>query len=369
MTDEDVTLYTDSNFQLLKTNKVKGLSMELLIRWTFNKIGAGISHENSISQITKEARSYMEKVYRIKKNFSLIKQSGQVVKFGITSKDEDVEIILDTNIFTELCELEFKSIKTESKTSTSEEWDGKWSKCSQCGKFATTEWLKGKKKKCWVCKRGFFNKNLKLVRKNREIKVPYLKKEFFSKFGDLLAYLKSNEFITPVTISFIQNKSRVDLWRIIDGNLIIYESKNKEKTQLHYKDMIQALIYGVILKKANLITKHIDIIFNGYWEDWFINVISKWLKKYDLQIKLIPIKKWLIEFTKRTNTKITYLLTCPQRLDQYGFESISSSDNSKWWLNIYLENSSNNNYEKLELCLREKDSEIEEILQRRKYKN
>jgi len=338
----NVTLYTDSPFNLNKTNKLKGMAFETLIKWTFSKAGIPIDKEIPLNRILREHSIILKKIFLVHKNFSVVYFSkGKKVTFHYHTRG--INRIFDTNQLNE---------NVKGIVLSEEGWDGKWYVCSYCGQFILAS--KKKTRKCRKCGKGYF------------VRHKVCKKWRFNSLNELISVLLEEEFIKPVFKKKRNDfKKRVDFVRIFYGSVIIYECKNKEKTQVNLSDVLQTLTYAAVLKNLKVPIKYVRLIFNGYYTDSFKESVEWWLKNWGLELKLIPIKKWLYIFTQKTGILLTLIIFSPFPLGKYGFEFIRYGNHSKWYLNIKCKNGKSGNYYFLELVIREKEDEIKKILERR----
>jgi len=129
-----------------------------------------------------------------------------------------------------------------------ETWSGdKVSKCVSCGNKLSKKYLKTKK--CRKCYRGNFHPS-------------YIYIKLTNKFKHDINILVEKNYFTQLESKKI-NAQRLDGWYYINEDLFIFETKNKEFTQLNRHEIIQTINYLRALILHNIKFNKIYLIYNG----------------------------------------------------------------------------------------------------------
>lgn len=161
--------------------------------------------------------------------------------------------------------------------------DKKWKICSHCGQYILAETQRTKK--CLKCKKGYFRFKVEVL------------DEWKLAFGggreEVLQKMCEEKILEKVSASL---KKRADFFHYSDNVFYIFESKNKEKSGLSFGDLINSLVYPLIIKQCGYNVKKLVMIFNGFWTDELRQQIKEgFAKKFDFEVEFSPVKKWLEE--------------------------------------------------------------------------
>lgn len=113
---------------------------------------------------------------------------------------------------------------------------------------------------------------------------------------ELVQILKNKKYIRDIYESL--SRKRLDFWNIIDGNLIIYESKNKEMTKLYYSNVWQVLEYSKELMKYLKVQKA-TIIANGWASKALYKYLRELKEKTGLTVYIKDLYNWMNYFYKK----------------------------------------------------------------------
>jgi len=288
-----VVLKTETDVDnIQQVNKLKGMSLEKLVYFTFRDIKSDIKSEQTLKSIIKKNNEYLKNIYGVRKTFKLIDESGNEIIFKPKPRKggyetEKYRIVFNLNDFLSKSNEFF----TVAELSRYEKITTGWKRCPFCGQYIKAE--DQRTRKCMVCKKGYFRTVYK--ERKKAIWVTAYK----GRLKSILDFLLSNNFIKKINFNI-----KVDNWRYKDGHIYIYESKNLEKTGLQNIHVVKCAYYVLGLKYAGLDCNRVSIIFNGPNDPQINEFIKNFCKFRGIKINIISVKKWLQNYCKFTKKLI-----------------------------------------------------------------
>ncbi len=270
-------IYTKSDFSQQKTSKLKGSAMEALLKFTFSNTTSEPIKEKSLAQLALFLNKYAQGVYIVRKSFKLLRSwKEHHLQFKPNSKDFSHFSLLDMNEI---------------------------------------------KQSMWV--QFFKDKKSELVRvKSKE---------------EMLDSLIKNKLISQPKMPNIFARKKVDLLQIRKDRIIILESKNYEQTGLtSLVPLVHTLVYGITLSKAGFNSSNIDLVFNGYYDYRFDEIIKRWSKFYKINIRIKSIREWIANYSKWNNITLTKLVVNRAEIRENYVKSVKLSEKGEWFLNIFF---------------------------------
>lgn len=251
---KDAFIHTEHNVVKQGASKLKGMALESLIKWCFDKTEKNNSllKEKQIQSILSELFHYSKNIFKVTKKFALITVNDVFHNFNPKPIKND-DIIFDVNLYKEQYKI-FYHIGS---------------------------------KKC----------------------VNPLKN-----IDDVKDFLLKNGFIEFLNLSESSLKKRLDLVRIVDDRLIIYESKNYEKSSVGLNELVQVLLYSLAFKRCGINHQKVDLIFNGNVQKNAFTICGLWYHKYNVFIEIVGIKKLLLYVYEKTGIVINKLFILPKNL-------------------------------------------------------
>lgn len=251
---KDAFIYTEYNVVEQSASKLKGMALESLIKWIFEKseVDKSFFKEKQIQSILSELTVYGKNIFKVSKKFALITNDGVFHNFNSKPEKND-DVIFDLNIY--------------------------------YGDYKI-----------------FFNEGLK----KRIVPLQDVRK--------VKDYLLTNGFIEFFNLSESTLKKRLDLVRIVDDKLVIYESKNYEKSFVGLNELVQVLMYSLAFKRCGVDHKKVDLIFNGNVKSHVFGVCGLWFRKYHVFIEVLNIKKVLFMLQEKKGIVVKKLLMLPKNL-------------------------------------------------------
>lgn len=301
---------TISDFEKNQTAKRKGDAFELLIGYTLRE-GSDVPVETQIT-IKKAITEYCKRIYMVHKQFQIKLQNGTLKKYRRSYQSEcDEKETFDKNDVVFQNDLQLNYTK-------------------------------------------HFKKKKKVIERT------------FQKGNELVRYLVRCKLVYRIIPRDVRKKFRLDFCRIVEGKLCIIESKNKEKTYLEERDLNQIVVYGSAIMGCGILG-YIQVPFNGYSINWS-GKLAWILKERGIEIRLIPIRNWLLYFTYQTGMIIDCLVFSKVPIDNFGFLSIKASTTSKLYLNMHLRRYENfTEYKPVDLLISDDMNRIEEFLQQQGF--
>lgn len=244
--------------QLQLRNKLKGIAMQKIILSTIKNHKEDISIKQILEMCNENVKNYYWVQYPFKtKNKSFVKKYEVI---NISEFEDYDSVYIKEKITTHLIK-----------------------KCSYCGLTVKTNKL-NKKRKCWRCGKGFFKY---IITKYEDYKEMYKGNK-----THLIKCLCNDGHLRKVPFF---NK-RVDFFHYANNKFLIFESKNKELTNLTFRDVIRTLIYPKALRDCGYIVDELIIVFNGSCSSEIDYAVREsFAQKFNFKIKFIPIDKYLKE--------------------------------------------------------------------------
>lgn len=299
-----------------RRNKIKGTAQEKLISKTFELLGKEVSIPKDINKMIELMREQNPFVFRIKRDFKIVDDSGQANEysrvFDESSDSEpyffnfgDISDNVNHSVF-----IKGDVLKEAKNFRDVSEFTG-WYVCDHCGQ-AIPSWKK-QTKKCRKCRSGWFRKQYK----NKKIAVINRRKErdwfrlYQSPNGNdnkkrMLDVLLKEGIVDK--ISDISERRILDFWKFDGTGLIVYESKNKEISNLNFSDVSSLLYYLRLIMMSNLGYKKATLIFNGICSENVEKYIERLNKTKSFRISPKSIRDWMHNFYSWTGKSCEKIL-------------------------------------------------------------
>jgi hypothetical protein len=254
-----VNLVTLGCQHLQLRNKLKGIAMQKLILSTLENHKEDISIKEVLSLCNHKIKDY----YWVQSPFKTSNKEflTKYEVLNISEIEEKDSILIKEKIINK-----------------------KWKKCSHCGKFVTAEWLKGKKKKCWKCRKGFFRYETKIFQN--------YKKVYDGNKDSVIKNLCDEGYLKKIP----NLNKRLDFFHYANNVFFIFESKNKELTELTFADVVRTLVYPQALRDCGYVVEELIIVFNGsFGEELMYGIQKGFAEKFNFKVVFKPIEFYLKE--------------------------------------------------------------------------
>ena len=274
-------------------NKLKGMVQEWLLKYFYKEIGIDVRNDeeriDKIIGILKE-KLKNERRWLVKKKF-MLDENGEKTVFSQRYKkgtEGDMFFELKDKQITKNTTLKVKEnvVKTITKETTTKIPTG-WYECDNpvCDVKISEDYKKSNR--CLRCRKYGRSGWLKPQYKIEKIPKDTTKKitEWVEKAKgkeNIIGYIEKNKYTTKV--KHIITKRRLDGWVFHNNTLIIFESKNKEKTKLQFTDVFQLINYCRIILKSNLNIERCRIILNGDSSKKIHRFLNNRIEDYDIEI-------------------------------------------------------------------------------------
>lgn len=201
-------------------------------------------------------------------------------------------------------------------------------RCNYCG---LDIYIENRRKKCLRCNKGRFSKYAYIKQYNNH-------NEFFDK-NIAIEILQKNKNISKSKTAEKITKKRLDGWFFDGGDLYIFESKNKEKTGIYYREVFQTLTYLMIIETFNpTLFSKIYLIYNGpdlLNEKEFSWIVDFETEKFKEKLYVVNFDDWV----KTKNLKINFNTIIPtKRKIKYDYIFTKNKDFSKHDITIVPSN-------------------------------
>lgn len=271
MSDAEVKLITIGCPHLQRRNKLKGVAMQKLILSTIENQKEDIS----IKKILKMCSGKVSEYYWVHSPFKT-KNKSFLKRYEVLNSSE----------------LESEEIISVNEMIINKEWKY----CSVCNNprpadvGVYNEWrinhnllpVQTLSKKCKKCGEGWFRYNTKKFDSWRAV--------YMGSKEEIISRLIQGGHLKEVK----QQNKRIDFFHFSEGTFYIFESKNKENTELSFGDVVRTLVYPKIIRDCGYPVQKLAIIFNGSFSPEISYAVKEgFTKKFNFEIDFIPIEKYL----------------------------------------------------------------------------
>ena len=155
------------------------------------------------------------------------------------------------------------------------------------------------KKNFDLFERGFVKGLIKIKSKGKSKGVF---REFnFYNYNESIGFLLKQGFLKNTNFSVMK---KIDVLEERNGKLFVYECKNKEKSALNEKDLLDAILYALLLRKAGFYLGAFSFIVNGRIPYSIEKQFYMLKQRYKLPLYIYTFDNWLFNFYKKHNKAI-----------------------------------------------------------------
>ena len=295
---KEANIITTGNLNhIQRANKLKGVVQEKLIGMTMDLSKKDTSLRKYATELGKE----VPKHYLVKKNF--ISKKGAIFERG--------DIILENEFINDdnKCVIYDNILEKEPENKF----------CNTC---AISTSVKNKFKKCIRCNSGYYRKhhsNNIIKKLILEGNIDYLKEKTLLK-NKTSAQKSFTKYLKQLSFE----RKRLDFLHKKDNKLIVYESKNKENTNLSYFDVLSTLVYPIVLRRLDMVVNDILMIYNSGLSDEDEKLMNNKINEiHKIDVQFMDAKEYLFDH----NIFIKDVIITPKKYDEdkiysYNYEFI-----------------------------------------------